>query len=53
MAQKGLDTPTQQRDFIVLVREMETISKDLSSYFEYCQARQSLMKDLLAKSNLN
>ena len=36
-----------------LVQELEEISEDLSTYFEFCQNRQAILQDLLTKSTLN
>lgn len=53
MAQQILKNPLMQMELVLLFREMDDISQNLSSYFEYCQARQTLLKDMLAKSSLN
>lgn len=53
MAHSGVKNPKVQKEVEFLMRELESISSDLSSYFEYCQARQLFVKDLLGKSSQN
>ncbi len=36
-----------------MIQEVEQISEDLSSYFQYHQRRQPLLESLLSESSLN
>lgn len=42
-----------KQELETLFREIEDISEDLSAYFEYCEARQLPLRDLLTRSSLN
>jgi hypothetical protein len=42
-----------EREMQELFRDLEEITTDLSSYFDYCQKRQLVIHDWMAGANLN
>jgi hypothetical protein len=53
MAQTGMKHPIVQKELEDLLRELDVISSDLTSYVTYTQTRQLFIKEWLSKSTLN
>jgi hypothetical protein len=53
MAHKDLKGPAYKMEVVLLVKDLESITQNISAYFDYCHNRQDVLADLLAKSSHN